>query len=296
MKDNLIRAMYQKHLPDGRVQCLLCPHECRLKDNHSGICGVRRNISGELRSLNWGLVSSAAIDPIEKKPLYNYCPGSSIVSFGTFGCSFRCRFCQNWSISHLDNDQFNTYRIGGAQTVEPDYVVKAARSSGVDLVAFTYSEPVVWFEFVLEASKACRSAGLKTVLVTNGFINQEPLQKLLPYVDAMNVDIKSMDDEFYRRFCTGRVKPVLATCESASKAGVHIEITNLVIPTLNDSDENFRALSDFVCQSLGSETPVHFSRYRPCFRMQIPPTPVDTLYRARDIAKKNLRYVYLGNI
>lgn len=290
----MISARYQEKLPDGRIRCRLCPHGCRLREGDSGICRVRKVIDCELRALNWAVISSAAVDPMEKKPLYHFMPGTPVLSFGTFGCSFRCTFCQNFNISQFDvSAEFNDISGG---SFAPEEIARSAERSRIKSVAFTYSEPLVWFEFVLDAARHCKEAGIKVVLITNGYVEPEPFAELIPFVDAMNIDIKSMDDNFYRRYCTGRLAPVLRTCETAARSGIHLEITNLVIPGLNDSDRHFEELSVWVKDNIGADTPVHFSGYRPCYRMKIPSTPADTLKRAQRIAVRSLKHVYLGNV
>lgn len=278
-------AHYQK-LPDGQVQCFLCPHQCRIREGGHGICRTRQVKEGVLYALNYAQVASLAYDPIEKKPLYHFFPGSTIFSMGGNGCNLGCLFCQNWEISQ---SQVPTRRV------EPAHAVELAQAYGSIGIAYTYSEPLVWFEYVLDCSRLARQKGLKNVLVTNGLINPEPLEQLLPWIDALNIDVKSMSEEFYRRFCKGPLAPVLRTAEAASRVSL-VEITNLIIPTLNDKEEDIRSLVDWVAERLGPETPLHFSRYFPHYQMQLPPTPLETLRRAWQIGKEKLSYVYVGNV
>jgi len=281
----LKEAAYYERLGDETLQCHLCPQECKIKEGKHGFCRVRTNRKGVLYSDIYEHILAAHVDPIEKKPLYHFHPGSQIFSIGTRGCNQRCMFCQNWEM--IESDEPGTF-------ITSDEVAELAGRPPSIGVAYTYNEPLMWFEFVLECAKKVRARGLKNVLVTNGMINSDPLEELLPFVDAMNIDIKSMDPEFYRKICQSFLPPVLETARRSSKE-CHVEITNLIIPTYNDSDENISELVDFVA-GLGEETPLHFSAYYPCYKMTAPPTPVETLQRAREIARKKLKYVYMGNV
>jgi pyruvate formate lyase activating enzyme len=270
---------------EGRVQCLLCPFECLLGDGKTGICGGKRNIGGSLIAVNYALTTSINLDPIEKKPLYHFHPGSRILSIGPNGCNLGCQFCQNYTISQKD---------APTRRLSPEEAVIMAKQVGSIGLAYTYAEPLIWFEYVMDASRAAREAGLKNVLVTNGFINPGPLEELLQMTDAMNIDIKSMDPEFYKKICHGKLEPVLETVRrSAGKT--HVEITNLIIPGFNDSDEMFEALTDFIAE-INPDIPLHFSRYHPDFKFTAPATPYETLLRAVEIARKKLRFVYTGNV
>ncbi|MFA5038179.1 MAG: AmmeMemoRadiSam system radical SAM enzyme [Candidatus Omnitrophota bacterium] len=280
-------AMYYRKKEAGDVECLLCPQLCRIKKGGRGFCGVRVNEEGALYTINYGRVAAIALDPVEKKPLYRFHPGEMILSAGTIGCNLACLFCQNWSISK----EIQT----PTESVTPASLIQQAQRLNSFGIAYTYNEPLMWFEFILETAKAARKAGLKNVLVTNGFVQPEPLAELLPFIDAANIDIKSIRDEFYRKVCAGRLQPVLETARTMAKA-CPVELTNLIIPTLNDSPEDISALIDWIAENLGTEIPLHFSRYFPCYKMTIPPTPEATLLRAEAIAKKKLRFVYLGNI
>lgn len=274
-------------LEGGKVRCLLCPHYCLLAKAQTGRCGVRQNLNGRLYSLIYGETTSVALDPIEKKPLYHFYPGSFILSLGTKGCNLKCPWCQNWSIAQcLDCP---TEKITSQQVIDR---AKELESIGI---AYTYNEPFIWYEFVYDTAKLAREQGLKNVLVTNGYVNQKPLEELIGFIDAMNIDVKSMDEGFYRKYCQGKLTPVLQTAEFSAPR-CHIEITNLVITTLNDRDEDFQKLTDWMAQRLGPETPLHFSRYFPAYKINLAPTPLETLKRAEAIARKKLRYVYLGNV
>lgn len=283
-------AMYYRKKENGVTACELCPRGCVIKPGGRGFCRVRENREGVLYALNYGKYTALALDPIEKKPLYRFFPGSKILSIGTFGCSFHCSFCQNWQIAHLITD---------GETVTPEMIVfwalKSADAGSVG-VAYTYSEPLMWYEFVLEAAQEVRKVGLKNVLVTNGFIRPEPFQRLLPYIDALNIDVKGFTGEFYQKIVKGEFAPVLHGAEMAYQAGKHLEITTLIIPGLNDSEEEIENLVGWIAEKLGPEVPLHFSRYFPNYRMDLAPTPVKTLEKAREIALKKLEYVYLGNV
>jgi pyruvate formate lyase activating enzyme len=279
-------ALYYEKLEGGKVHCLLCPQDCRIAEGKRGVCGVRRNSDGVLYSEIYNRAMARGMDPIEKKPLYHFHPGAMIYSLGTRGCNQSCDFCQNW---HMLQPDALTAEITARQAVDE------ALAQGSVGIAYTYNEPTIWYEFVLECSQIAREAGMVNVLVTNGSINAEPFAQLAPSVDAMNIDVKSMDPEFYRKICSSKLEPVLATCRAAKAAGIHVEITNLVIPTLNDTDELFGKLVDFVAE-LGPEIPLHFSAYFPSHKMTIEPTPLSSLLRAREIALQKLYYVYLGNV
>jgi len=279
-------ALHYKKLDDGRVQCELCPHGCILKPDGVGICGVRQNLEGVLHSTIYARVTSVAMDPIEKKPLYHFHPGTQILSLGTNGCNLKCPYCQNW---HISQEQAST------QELSPEDAVQIASSRNSVGIAYTYNEPVIWYEYVLDTARLAREKSLKNVLVTNGFINPAPLAELLPYVDALNIDVKSLEEEFYRKLCKGRLAPVLEAAVQAKKLA-HVEVTNLVIPTYNDSDDHFHKLGRWVRDSLGANTPVHLSAYFPHYRLRVPPTPLDTLKRAYEIVGEYADYVYLGNV
>nr|MBN2276297.1 AmmeMemoRadiSam system radical SAM enzyme [candidate division Zixibacteria bacterium] len=281
----MIPAAYAEKLDNKRVKCRLCPAECLLTEGKYGICGARFNKQGRLMVENFGELVSAAYDPIEKKPLFHFYPGSIIFSTGANGCNFNCDNCQNWQISQ---QQVPT------QYVSPEDLVGLAGDRGSIGVAYTYSEPMIWFEYILRAGHLVHEAGLKNVLVSNGYINPEPLKELLPLIDAANIDLKSMDPEFYKKVCKGRLEPVLENIAAFYRAGVRLEITNLVITDLNDTDQDFELLVDFVA-GLSNDIPLHFSAYYPSYKMKNPPTKIDRLMKAYDLASKKLNYVYLGN-
>ncbi len=276
--------------PEGdRIHCLLCPQDCRIGLWRSGRCRVRRNLEGTLRTMNYSRITSAGMDPIEKKPLYHFHPGAQILSLGTFGCNLACRFCQNFTISQGEP---RTQELTPAQAVE---LALDARSRGNIGIAYTYNEPIVWFEYVRDTAALAREQGLVNVLVTNGLICEEPLQELLPVIDAMNVDIKAMDDEFYRSLCGIASGAQARRTVELALGRCHVEITNLLVTDANDSEEQVRALVDWAA-SVSPDLPLHISRYRPSYKHTAPATPIDRLQRAVEIAREKLNFVYAGNV
>lgn len=282
-------ALWYEKLEKQRVLCVLCPHRCRLKPGAPGICRVRYNKEGVLYTRNYGQSSPPALDPMEKKPLYHFHPGSLILSVGTFGCNFQCSFCQNWHLAHEDPV---LYQISPTELAELTLSYQQNNSIGL---SYTYSEPTIWFEQVLETAQIIHQQGMKNVLVTNGFIEQEPLAELLPYMDAFNIDIKGFNLDFYRKIIKGDYRPVLETAKTAFQAGKHVEITTLLIPGLNDDEKEIQALVAWIAEELGPQVPFHISRYSPAYKLDLPPTPLDTLIKAQEIAQEKLHYVYLGN-
>ncbi len=279
------KALFWEKKDDGRIQCLLCPVGCLIADGKIGVCMGRKNEQGVLYAINYGRLVSLAIDPIEKKPLYHFHPGANIFSTGPNGCNMNCQNCQNWSISQEECP---------TDFVSPEDLVKVAAGQNSVGIAYTYTEPLIWYEYVKDTARIAREKNLANVLVTNGYIHEQPLLELLPYIDAMNVDLKSMDEDFYKTNCKAKLPFVLKAIELSYKHGTHIEITNLIIPGLNDSDEQIQALVDFVA-SLSDRIPLHFSRYFPAYKMNIPATPLQTLQKAFLLAKRKLKYVYVGN-
>ena len=287
MAGSLTEARFYVKLPGEKVECHLCPHNCVIAPGKRGVCRVRENRAGRLITLNYGRCSSLALDPIEKKPLYHFYPGRLILSAGTAGCNFSCQFCQNWEIAQEEPETV---------VITPADLVHKAREVDSLGIAYTYSEPLVWFEFVLATARQAREAGLKNVMVSNGFIQEEPLKELLPWIDAWNIDVKGFSLEFYRKVVHGDYRPVLQTAAAAVGAGSHVEITTLLVTGLNDNLDELRELVRWVAGNLGVDTPLHFSRYFPQYQMQAPPTPLETMRRARDMAREHLHYVYLGNV
>ena len=282
------QAGHYQVLDQGKVRCGLCPQGCVIAPGALGLCRSRTNEDGRLMLTNYGRYTSLALDPIEKKPLYHFHPGRNILSIGGLGCNFQCAFCQNWNIAHGDvSVQFTT----------PEELAEHARVCGRRNtgVAFTYNEPMIWFEFIRDTAPLLRERGLAVVLVTNGFINPEPFAELAPLVDAMNVDLKSFDDGFYRKYCKGRVAPVKETIAAAVKAGVWVEATQLLVPGLNDSAEQVRDSAAWLA-SVSRDIPLHLSRYFPNYKMKRAPTGADVMLRAFDTASEYLDFVYLGNM
>lgn len=281
----MVEARYYQKLAENKVKCSLCPNYCVISENRYGRCLGRKNIGGQLFAVNYGEVVSYAIDPMEKKPLYHFYPGREIFSVATYGCNLLCPFCQNWEISQN--------RVS-AVYLEPEELINIVLREQCEFIAYTYTEPLIWFEYLLDVMKLAKKKNIKNVLVTNGMINEEPLKELLPYVSAMNIDLKSIKEEFYKDFIKGSLKTVLRTIE-VSKDFCHIEITNLLIPQKNDSDEEIKELVNFLF-SLKRSIPLHFSRYFPHYKLSLPATPVETLLKAYYIAREKLYYVYLGNV
>jgi len=278
-------AKYYKKGKDKEVYCVLCPHYCKINDGKIGKCRVRKNVDGTLYTLNYGKITSYAYDPIEKKPLYHFYPGSNIFSVGSFGCNLACDFCQNWEIVY---EQSLTIDMSDEEIIS---LAKAKDSIGI---AFTYNEPSIWLEYVLNISKKIKEEGLKNILVTNGYINQEPLEELLPYIDAMNIDLKSINNFYYKHYCKGTIEPVLRTIELAAR-NTHVEITTMLIDNENSSLEEIDTLAKRIGE-INRSIPLHFSRYYPAYKMKNPPTKIEVLIEARNIAKEYLDYVYIGNV
>lgn len=281
-----IKAAYWTKLEGNKVKCTLCPADCLLTDGKIGICGSRFNKGGKLMTDNFGQLVSVCYDPIEKKPLYHFYPGATIFSTGANGCNFNCDNCQNWEISQTKVP---------TRFVSPEDLVELAAKNRSIGVAYTYTEPLIWFEYIKHVGRLIKETGLKNILVTNGYINPKPLEELLPLIDAANIDLKGMKAKFYKKVCKGRLEPVLDNIKRFFEAGVKIEITNLVITEMNDSREDFEELTDFVA-SVSPQIPLHFSAYYPTYKMQISPTPIDSLLTAYEIASKKLDFVYLGNV
>lgn len=272
------------------VQCKLCPHNCLLKKDKTGKCKARKNIDGKLYSLTYGVISSVAFDPVEKKPLYHFYPGSIVLSIGSFGCNFKCGFCQNWEISQVGVQQ--TYE----KEITPQKLLQLAKKYKNNIgISYTYNEPLINFEYILETAEMFKKEGYKNILVTNGYINKQPLLEILNYIDAANIDLKSFNKNFYEETCGGELKFVLQTIETFLEHKKHIEITTLIIPTKNDSQDEITKIVDYI-KNLSIDIPLHFSRYFPMYKFNIEATPIDTMIKIYEIAKQKLNYVYLGNI
>lgn len=284
-------AMFYDKLEDTKVHCKLCPHNCIIGDGELGKCNVRKNIDGELFTLNFEEVTSIAVDPIEKKPLHFYKPGSSILSVGSFGCNFKCSFCQNYTIAQIEEHKGTSHSIGVERLV--NQIMEQNDSIGI---AFTYNEPSIWYEYVYEVSKFLKKQdpNKDVVLVTNGFINEEPLRKLLPYIDAMNIDLKGFNNRYYSEICGGRLEPVLKTIEICRES-IHVEVTTLLVTGENDNLEEVENITKFL-GSISPDIPFHLTRYFPTYKMNNPPTDLNFMYEAKAVAEKHLNKVILGNI
>ncbi len=288
----IVEAQFYEKLPYKKTKCKLCPRECVIDDRERSYCGVRENRGGTYYTLVHSRVATAHIDPIEKKPLFHFFPGTLAFSVATAGCNVNCKFCQNWDISQSRPEQVrNTY-------LPPKELAGLAQQNHCPAIAYTYSEPVVFYEYVRDAADAGHALGIKSVVISGGYIQQDPLKKLCQGVDAIKVDLKAFSEKYYKEVVNGELKPVLDALVTMRKLGIWSEIVYLVVPTLNDSDAEFRALAQWVKANLGAEVPLHFSRFYPQYLLKnLPPTPLETLERAKAIADaEGLHYVYLGNI
>jgi len=284
-------ALHYEKINENVVKCTLCPHLCTISPDNTGICRVRKNSDGELYSEVYGKVSALNSDPIEKKPLYHYHPGKSILSIGSIGCNFKCNFCQNWEISQPTKEHLRTLHDFSPRSII-DLTIRN-KSFGI---SYTYNEPTIWFEYMFDIAKLAHEKNLKNVVVSNGYINKEPLKELLKYIDAFNIDLKAFDTAFYKKYASARLEPVKLSLEMIKASGKHLEITNLIIPGLNDDPEIFHKMVRWIADKPGRETVLHLSRYFPTYKMDIKSTPLSTLNELFDIAKSELDHVYLGNI
>jgi len=289
---NPVEARYYDRLPDKKIRCRLCPHECRVADLERGSCGVRENRDGTYYTLVYGNPCSMNVDPIEKKPMFHFHPGETAFSLATAGCNFVCRFCQNWEISQKRPEQVKSVPLS------PDQAIDAALRSGCRVVAHTYTEPVVFYEYMLACAEAGKKRGVTNIMISNGFIQKDPMIELCRHLGAVKIDLKAFTDKFYREQCAGRLQPVLDTLVLICRQKVWLEIVVLVIPTLNDSDKEIEQMSDWIVKELGPDVPLHFSRFHPTFQIRnIPPTPPQTLMQARKIAMdRGVKFVYVGNL
>ena len=288
----LHEALYWRKLPDLAVQCELCPRRCVLKPGQRGQCKVRENRDGKLYSLVYGKPSAVHIDPIEKKPFFHVAPSSSVFSIATVGCNLRCIFCQNWQISQTSPEETRYYDMEPAQTVD------ALTKTGSRIIAYTYTEPTVFYEYMLDTARLIKEQGFFNTMHSCGYINPAPLKELLKYMDAINIDLKGFNERFYRKMSSGRLGPVLETLKTIKQEGVWLEITNLIIPGANDDPEDIRKMCEWIKENLGEDTPLHFGRFFPNYKLiNLPPTPTETLERSRQIALDvGLKYVYIGNL
>jgi len=290
---SIVKTRYWSRLDGGKVLCTLCPRACKLREGQRGLCFVRARENDEVVLTSYGRSSGFCVDPIEKKPLNHFLPGTPVLSFGTAGCNLTCKFCQNWDISK--SREMDTLADGGS----PDDIASAAARLGCRSVAFTYNDPVIFLEYARDTATACKERGIRSVAVTAGYVNPDPRSELFSFIDAVNVDLKAFDDHFYRHVVGGRLQPVLDTLRYVrQETDVWLEITNLVIPGHNDTDESIRAMADWIVEELGPDVPLHFSAFHPNYKMRdVPPTPRETLRRARRLAKEaGIHHVYLGNV
>jgi pyruvate formate lyase activating enzyme len=295
--ENLKEAVLYEKLEDCKVKCLLCPRYCIISPDKTGYCGVRKNEKGLLYTLIYGKVSSINVDPIEKKPLFHFHPGSKVLSLGTYGCNMRCIHCQNWQIAHamIDKTPDMPYEY-----IEPEQVIKLAEETGSEGIAFTYNEPTIWMEYALDVFKLAKKKGLYTVFVTNGYITKEAIDLIGPYLDSFRVDIKGFNDKFYKNLAkVNNFETILeATKYAKDKWNMHVEVITLVIPGWNDDDEQLREIAEWIVENLGVDTPWHVTCFTPYLELKdVPMTPIETLENAHQIGlDAGLRYVYIGNV
>jgi len=289
----MMEAMLYEQLPQENVKCNLCAHRCVIQNSKKGICRVRENIGGKLYVMNYGKLIAQHVDPIEKKPLFHFYPGSTSYSIATAGCNFQCEYCQNYDISQMP---FRENRIIG-QDSAPEETLMQAIQHGCKSIAYTYTEPTIFYEYAFDVAQLAHDKNIKNIFVTNGFITSEALQKIAPYLDAANVDMKSISNNFYKKICKAKLPPVLDTIKILNQLGIWIEVTTLVIPTLNDTEQEFHLIAEFI-MSVSIEIPWHISAFYPAYKLKyLPPTPLAVLIKAREIGlKTGLNNVYLGNV
>jgi len=282
--------LWEKYNDTGKLKCLLCPHSCIISPGERGICGVRENRNHEIAPETYGVISGYALDPVEKKPLYHFYPGRNILSVGSFGCNLKCDFCQNYHISQNSSTQ-------GAPRLSPEELVSRALKAEHNIgIAYTYNEPVIWYEYMSDCAKLAAGQGLKNVMVTNGFINRKPLEALTEIIDAFNIDLKAFNGEYYRKYTGASLKPVLDTISEVASSGRHLEITTLIIPRLNDSADDMKREAEWIAENAGSRVPLHISRYFPMYKRDDPATPLETIFTLQEVASEYLDFVYTGNV
>jgi len=275
---------------EDKVECLLCPHYCKLSPDLPGICGARKSNGESIDLTTWGVISGYGLDPIEKKPLYHFFPGTNILSLGSYGCNMRCDFCQNYSISQRSSADFTV-------KTEPEKIIKDALSALNNIgIAFTYNEPVIWFEFVRDVALKARKKGLRTVMVSNGFVNRDPLSEIISFTDAFNIDLKAFNNEFYRKLTGAHIEPVKSALKQIAESGKHLEVTTLIIPGQNDTVQEMENEASWISGELGRKVPLHLSRYFPMYKREDPSTPALTIKKLLETATKHLDFVYAGNI
>ena len=273
----------------GKAECLLCPHFCKIAIGKSGICGVRKNTGNKIALQTYGVLSGYSLDPVEKKPLYHFFPGHNILSAGSYGCNMRCDFCQNFNISQNIPENLNP-------VTTPEKVLEKARSAELNIgIAFTYNEPVIWFEFMRDVATIAKNQGLFTAMVSNGYVNSDPLKEITQFIDAFNIDLKAFNSNFYRKLTGADIEQVKKGLKQIAKSGRHLEITTLIIPGQNDDEREMASESEWIAGELGRSVPFHLSRYFPMFRRSDPATPQETMDRLFEIASQNLDHVYMGN-
>lgn len=289
---DLHEASFYQQLEDGRVICQLCPNNCILGKGQRGLCKVRENIDGKLYSLVYGKPVTVNVDPIEKKPFYHFLPGKKAYSLATAGCNLECKYCQNWDIAQRKPEDLESIPM------TPQEVVDQAIKENAPIIAFTYNEPIVWYEYMLDIARLAKEKGLKTVMISSGYINQKPLEELLPFLDAVKVDLKSFNNEVYNQLIRGKLEPVLETIKTVHREGVWLELVHLVVPGYTDDLEEIKRMCLWIKDNVGTEVPLHFSRFWPKYKLlNLPPTPEETLKKARQICLEiGLKYVYTGNI
>jgi pyruvate formate lyase activating enzyme len=277
---------------NNMVKCRLCPHGCTVADGQRGLCEVRENQAGKYKTLVYNRTVSMNIDPVEKKPLFHFLPGTKAFSIATAGCNFDCKFCQNWQISQARPENLDS------QYFPPDKIVEQAKQTGSKTIAYTYSEPTIYYEYMYDVAKLGKEQGLHSVMISNGFMNEEPMRELCKQLFAVKIDLKAFTDKFYRETCSGELKPVLHTLEVLKSIGIWYEIVVLIVPTLNDSEQENRDMCRWIVKNLGPDVPVHYSRFNPMYKlMNLPQTPVETIERCHDMAKaEGIKFVYLGNV
>lgn len=287
-------AMLYDRIDTRKVQCHLCAHECKIPITKFGICGVRQNLGSKIFTHVYGETIASHVDPIEKKPLYHFLPGSGSYSIATIGCNFKCSFCQNWQISQSSKQK--DMGMGGI-TMPPEDIVKNAQKNNCKSIAYTYTEPTIYFEYAYDTAKIAKEAGLFNIFVTNGFMTRDALETIKPYLDGANVDLKSYSDDFYKKMCNGRLQPVLDSIKLMKRLGIWVEVTTLIVPEQNDSESELNDIAKFIA-SVGKEVPWHISRFHPDYQYKDShPTPIETLRKAQEIGKDHgLHYIYMGNV
>jgi pyruvate formate lyase activating enzyme len=274
---------------NGKSECLLCPHYCKLVPGRSGICGVRKNTGNSIELQTYGVLSGFSLDPVEKKPLYHFFPGYNILSAGSYGCNMRCDFCQNYHISQKIPEKYS-------RKISPENLVEAAKSADRNVgLAFTYNEPIIWFEFMRDTAVLAKEAGLYTVMVSNGFVNPDPLTEIIGFIDGFNIDLKAFNSKFYRKLAGADIEPVKESLKQISGSGRHMEITTLIIPGQNDDEKEMAEETGWIAGELGRNVPFHISRYFPVYKRNDPPTDEETIGKLARIAAQNLDHVYIGN-